>query len=63
MKDIARILIGLLMPLILVVGGGWLVGVGIDNNSNVLFWMGVVMVAVGLIWGLVLYLWSSASWF
>ena len=61
MNNLLRILIGLFMPVILIVGGGWLFGYAIDSDSQVLFWMSLALIAAGLIWGLVLWLWSSGS--
>jgi hypothetical protein len=46
-------LIGLLMPLILVLGGAGLAALGVVQGSLVLIVMGLVVVAAGVLWSVV----------
>ena len=57
-------LIGLLMPLILVLGGAGLAALGFVQGSLVLIVMGLVVVAVGVLWSVVvLELTNPFEWF
>jgi hypothetical protein len=57
-------LIGLLMPLILVLGGAGLAALGVVQGSLVLIVMGLVVVAVGVLWSVVvLELTNPFEWF
>ena len=63
MKGIARFLLGLFMPLILIAGGAGLIGVGMTYEIVILVWVGLALIAAGIIWGLILYFWAeSGSW-
>ena len=55
MKDIARFLVGLLMPLILIAGGAGLIGIGMTYEIVILVWVGLALIAAGLLWGMILY--------
>jgi hypothetical protein len=46
-------LIGLLMPLILVLGGAGLAALGVVQGSLVLIVMGLIVVAAGVLWSVV----------
>ena len=57
-------LIGLLMPLILVLGGTGLATLGLMQGSLVLIVMGLVVVAAGVLWSVVvLDLTNPFDWF
>jgi hypothetical protein len=57
-------LIGLLMPLILVLGGAGLAALGVVQGSLVLIVMGLVVVAAGVLWSVVvLELTNPFDWF
>lgn len=63
MHGFIRFLVVLLTPFILIVGGGALMGYGIENEHDVLAWTGIAMVGAGVIWGLVVWLFVSMnSW-
>lgn len=63
MKDIARFLVGLLMPLILIAGGAGLIGIGMTYEIVILVWVGLALIAAGLLWGMILYFWAdSGGW-
>jgi hypothetical protein len=49
------------MPVILVAGGGALMGWGITNEWDYVAWAGIGMIAGGIIWGLILWLWVDAG--
>ncbi|MEL6841258.1 MAG: hypothetical protein AAFP85_18385 [Pseudomonadota bacterium] len=47
------------MPVILIGAGGMVVGLGVNNNWDLLIYGGFAMIGAGLIWGLLLWLWAS----
>lgn len=61
LKSVLRILVVILMPVALVFGGGALAGLGISNDLGFLVWGGLALVGAGIIWGVVLYMGSGAS--
>ena len=61
MKSAIRFIVTLLMPVILVAGGGALMGWGITNEWDYVAWAGIGMIAGGIIWGLILWLWVDAG--
>lgn len=64
-KDIFKSLLGgimvVLIPIGMVVGGGALVGLGLDNEWNTVAWIGGAIFVAGLIWGALLFLFHSGS--
>ncbi len=63
MKSFVRFIVSLLMPIILIAGGGMLMGWGITNEWDYVAWAGIGMLAAGIIWGLILWFWVDAgSW-
>ena len=46
--------IGLLMPLILILGGAGLASLGVSQGSLVLMVMGAVIVLAGVLWGVIM---------
>ncbi len=61
MKSVIRFIVSLFMPVILVAGGGMVMGWGITNEWDYVAWAGIGMLAAGIIWGLVLWLWVDAG--
>ncbi|MEO0931440.1 MAG: hypothetical protein AAFY14_12450 [Pseudomonadota bacterium] len=59
MRSLIRFIVGLLMPVILIGAGGMVVGLGVNNNWELLIYGGFAMIGAGLIWGLLLWLWAS----
>ena len=59
MKRLIAFVITLIMPIILVAGGGSVIGWGITNEWEMVAWAGLAMVVVGLLWGLLLFLWAG----
>lgn len=59
MKSLLRFLLGLLMPLILIAGGGALIGWGVTHDWPIMIWTGLAMIGAGILWGLFLFLWAS----
>lgn len=55
MKDLARFLVGLLMPFVLIAGGGTLVGWAVSIEVTFLIWIGLAMIAAGVLWGFLLF--------
>ena len=63
MKDLLRFLFWLFAPVLLIIGGGALVGIGLNNSYAFIGWAGAAMVLAGIIWGAVMFfLHSSGSW-
>jgi hypothetical protein len=52
-RGIVGFLIGLLMPLILVLGGAGLAALGVMQGSLLLIVMGLVVAAAGVLWSVV----------
>lgn len=48
------LLIGLLMPLILVLGGAGLAGLGVMQGSLPLIVVGLVLTGAGVLWGVIM---------
>lgn len=61
MKSIIRFIIGLLMPIILIAGGGMLAGLGLNNDWQFVVWAGIAMVGAGIVWGFFLFLWANGG--
>ncbi|HEV8034118.1 hypothetical protein [Yoonia sp.] len=59
MRRLISFIVTLLMPLILIGGGGALTGWGITNDWATVAWIGAAMVVAGVVWGLFLFLWAS----
>lgn len=59
MKRLISFLVTLLMPIILIGGGGALGGWGVTNDWPLLAWAGLAMIAGGVLWGLFLFFWAS----
>lgn len=59
MRRLIGFIVTLLMPILLIGGGGALAGWGLDNDINMLVYIGLAMIAAGLVWGLVIFLWAS----
>jgi hypothetical protein len=61
MRRLISFLVTLLMPLILIGGGGALTGWGITNEWATVAWIGAAMVVAGVLWGLFLFLWAESG--
>jgi len=61
MKAVIRFIVSLLMPVILIAGGGMLTGWGVTNSWQFVVWAGVGMVVAGIVWGLILWLWVDGG--
>ena len=61
MKNLFRFLVGLFMPVFLILGGGALTGFALNNAFALLVWVGLAMIAAGVLWGLVLFFWASGG--
>ena len=59
MKQVIRIIIGIFMPFVLIVSGGAMFDWGLDNDRDYVVWVGIGLVVVGIVWGLVLWLWVN----
>ncbi len=54
LKGLARFLFGLFAPVILIALGCLVSGWALTNEYTIFFWTGLVMVAAGVLWGVVL---------
>lgn len=61
MKSVIRFIVSLLMPIILIGGGGMLMGWGITNEWDYVAWAGIGMIGAGIVWGLILWFWVDSS--
>ncbi len=61
MKRLISFIISLVMPIILIGGGGMVIGLGVNNNSSVITYAGMALIGAGLLWGLFLWLWASGG--
>ena len=61
MGGIIRFLVGLLMPIILIAAGAGLSGLGLDQEWPVAIWAGLILIGVGVVWGLFLYFAAEAG--
>jgi hypothetical protein len=61
MRRFISFVVTLLMPLILIGGGGALTGWGITNEWATVAWIGAAMVVAGVLWGLFLFLWAESG--
>ena len=61
MKNLARFLVGLFMPVFLIGGGGALIGTALNYEIAMLVWVGLAMVGAGILWGLFLFFWATGG--
>lgn len=59
MRRFIAFIVTLLMPLVLIVAGGAIIGWGVSNEWAIVGWIGLGMVGAGILWGLFLFLWAS----
>ena len=59
MKQLARFLVGLFMPVFLIFGGGVLLGIANVYDVSILDWIGLSMIGAGIVWGLFLFFWAT----
>ncbi|MEM7060404.1 MAG: hypothetical protein AAF557_22725 [Pseudomonadota bacterium] len=63
MHSIIRFLIVILAPIGLIAGGAAIFGYAMDNEYRTLVWIGAGLFVAGLVWGAILYLFSSGGSF
>ena len=63
MKRLIGFIVTLLMPIILIAGGGLLAGLGATSDWEFVIYAGFAMIGAGILWGLVLWLWASDGGF
>ena len=61
MRRLIAFMMTLLMPIILIGGGGAFAGWGLTNDWEIVTWIGLGMIAAGFLWGLFLFLWASGG--
>ena len=61
MKNLARFLLGLFMPIILIGSGAAAIGAAVTYEIDVLFDVGFVLIGAGIIWGLAIFFWASGG--
>ena len=61
MRRLISFIVTLLMPLVLIGGGGALTGWGLTNDLDIMVWIGLGMIAAGILWGLFLFFWASGG--
>ena len=49
------------MPVFLIGGGGALIGTALNYEIAMLVWVGLAMVAAGILWGLFLFFWATGG--
>ena len=59
MKRLIAFVMTLIMPIILIGGGGAILGRGVTNEWSTVGWIGAGMIGAGVLWGLFLFLWAS----
>lgn len=52
----AKFFVALLMPFLLILIGAGLAALGITMGWTILFWAGLIVAAIGLLWGAILML-------
>ncbi len=63
-RELVGVLIGILMPLILVLGGAGLAAIGVTQGSLTLIVAGLIVAGAGILWGVIaLVLTGPFSWF
>lgn len=64
LKDILKVVFGglmlLLVPVAMVIGGGALIGFGIDNDWSIVVYIGGALLIAGLVWGALLFMYHSS---
>lgn len=51
LRGFAKFVVAVITPILLVIGGATLAALGISNGSSFLVWTGLIIAAVGLLWG------------
>lgn len=63
LKSVAKFLLSLFAPIIPIVLGALLVSFALPHEYEFLVWTGVIMIAAGIIWGIILYLYHGGVYF
>ncbi|MEE4300079.1 MAG: hypothetical protein V2J24_11620 [Pseudomonadales bacterium] len=63
MKELARFLVVLLAPFVLIFGGAGVIALGVEREIEFLIWTGLIVLGSGLLWCLFLYLWADSGSF
>ena len=58
-----RFVVSLLMPVVLIFGGGGLAVFGIEQDWSWLVWLGLIVVGAGILWGVIIFLWADSGSF
>ena len=61
MKSVVRFLVGLFMPLILIVCGAALTGLGATYDWEIMIYAGFATIGAGIVWGIFLFLWAGGA--
>ncbi|MEL6685782.1 MAG: hypothetical protein AAFN63_00820 [Pseudomonadota bacterium] len=59
MRRLITFVMTLIMPIILIGGGGAVLGWGVTNEWDIVGWIGAGMIGAGVLWGLFLFFWAS----
>lgn len=63
-RGATAVLVGLLMPFILILGGAGLAALGLSQGSLILIVMGLVLAAAGVLWSVIMLdLTNPFDWF
>ena len=61
MKRLLHFLVGIFMPVILIAGGAGLIGIAISYEVAFLLYVGLALIAAGVLWGFLLFMWASGG--
>lgn len=61
LKSFATWLLSLIIPLVLVLLGAGLAGLGVTQGWPWLIWTGLVVAGIGVLWGICLFIFSDAA--
>jgi len=59
LTTILRIVLSVFAPLILIGAGAGLISVGMAYSYDIIIWTGLILIAAGLIWGLIIFFYYS----
>jgi hypothetical protein len=61
LKSLLQVLISVFAPVILVVLGAGIISLGLQFEIQFALWMGLIMMAAGFFWGLVLFFYYGGA--
>ncbi len=61
LKSFATWLLSLLMPVVLVLLGAGIGGVGLMQGWSWLVWAGLIVIGIGVLWGICLFVFADAA--